>query len=126
VSIAREASKRLFSKPSTLRYPFEKPTVPSGLRGIPVWSMENCILCILCQTTCPPAAIKMTPKGPDAGIEFRLDRCIFCGECADICPKKVITMSDRFELAGDDRSKMVYSYKKTLHIIPEEYCVRSD
>lgn len=127
MSIVKEASKRLFKKPSTLRYPFEKTPVPSGLRGAPVLDKGKCILCILCQNICPTGAIKLTQKGPDAGIAFLMDRCIFCGECADICPKKAITMSDKFELAGSDRSKMVNTYRKApLCVSSDQFCVVKD
>jgi formate hydrogenlyase subunit 6/NADH:ubiquinone oxidoreductase subunit I len=112
VSLFREAARQIFRKPATVKYPFEPGIVPPGLRGRPVWDMEKCILCVLCQNACPTAAIKMIPKGPDAGIEYHLDRCIFCGECADACPRKAITMTTNFELADTSRSNMVQHYKK--------------
>jgi formate hydrogenlyase subunit 6/NADH:ubiquinone oxidoreductase subunit I len=52
----------------------------------------------------------MMGKGMDSEIKYHLDRCVFCGQCAEICPRKAITMSEEYELAGFDRSKMLYVY----------------
>jgi formate hydrogenlyase subunit 6/NADH:ubiquinone oxidoreductase subunit I len=74
--------------------------------------MSRCILCVLCQNACPPCAIRLIGKGPEAEIEYLMDRCIFCEECAEVCPKRAILMSAQFELAGFDRSKMVFRFRK--------------
>jgi len=116
VSIAGEALKQLRRRPCTIRYPVEKAKVPNGFRGMPVWDMQKCILCVLCQNACPPGAIRLIGKGPDAEIEYLLDRCIFCEECAEVCPKRAIAMSHRFELAGFDRSKMAFRFSKDRQV----------
>lgn len=112
LSLAKEAGKQLFRKQCTLKYPYEKSPLPTGFRGRPKWDMEKCIGCILCSGICPTKAIELVGKGNSAEIRYYLDRCIYCGECAEVCPKDAIIMSEEFEVAGFDRSKMHFSYKK--------------
>lgn len=112
MSLVGEALRQLRKKPCTLKYPAERGAIPPGFRGLPRWDMEKCILCVLCQNACPPGAIKLVGKGRDAKISFSLDRCIFCAECTEACPKGAISMSGEFELAGTDRSKMIFVHEK--------------
>ncbi|MCC6013652.1 MAG: 4Fe-4S binding protein [Candidatus Verstraetearchaeota archaeon] len=113
MSLFKEAIKQIPKKPVTIKYPFEPGIIPPGLRGLPIWDMSKCILCVLCQNACPVSAIKMIPKGPDAGIIYDLSRCIFCAECADACPKKAITITNKFELATTSKSELIFHYKKS-------------
>lgn len=112
MSLFREAFRQVLKKPITIKYPFEPGVVPPGLRGKPVWDMNKCIPCMLCQNACPTSAIKAILKGPDTGIIYRLDRCIFCAECADVCPRKAVIITSEFELADFSKEGMTYHYKK--------------
>ncbi len=112
MSVVREAIRRIGQKPVTRQYPIEKANVPRGFRGRPVWDMKKCIGCLLCQSTCPSGAIEIVGRGLTCEIKYFLDRCIFCAQCSEICPVKAIAMSEEFELAGFDRSKMLYWYKR--------------
>jgi len=64
---------------------------------------------------CPSSAIEMIGKELEAEIKHYVDRCMFCGQCAEICPKNAIRMSEEYELAGFDRSKMLYEYKRDTY-----------
>jgi formate hydrogenlyase subunit 6/NADH:ubiquinone oxidoreductase subunit I len=35
-------------------------------------------------------------------------RCILCGLCIEACPTRALTMTNEYELADNDRSKMIY------------------
>ncbi len=112
MSFAKEAFKQLFRKSATCEYPFEKAELPSGFRGRPIWDLTKCLGCGLCQTTCPSGAVELVGKGATAEIKYYLDRCVFCAQCVEMCPRGAIVMSNEFELAGFDRSKMLYWYKR--------------
>lgn len=112
MALIKEALRQLFQRPATLKYPYEKPTIWKDFRGRPIWNMKKCIGCGFCSNVCPAAAIEMIGKGLEAEIKHHVDRCMFCGQCAEICPKIAIKMSTEYELAGFDRSKMIFEYKR--------------
>lgn len=80
----------LFKKPETLRYPYETKPAPAGSKGHIVNDAEQCILCGICQKTCPAEAITVEKKERLWAIDpFR---CVQCGACVRACPKDCLTM----------------------------------
>lgn len=102
----------LFRRPATIRYPFEKFTMPKGFRGMPKFRSQLCTGCRLCIRDCPSQAITITKVGEkrfEASID--LGKCVYCAQCAETCPRKVIEITTEFELASLERGVL----KVTFH-----------
>ncbi|MBS7608983.1 NADH-quinone oxidoreductase subunit I [Candidatus Bathyarchaeota archaeon] len=107
-----ELLKSMTKKPITLRYPFEKAKPVEGLRGRPIWDMEKCIGCGLCQRDCPTKAIEMMGRGRQAEFRIYYDRCAFCAQCVESCPVGAITMTKEYELAAFEHEQMRQEYRR--------------
>ncbi len=84
----------LFKKPETVLYPVESKPAPAGLKGHIVNDVSLCILCGICQKTCPCHAITVEKKARTWAIDpFR---CVQCGSCARACPKACLTMEPTY------------------------------
>lgn len=53
---------------------------------------KSCAACVVCENTCPLAAVKVH-RGCYAVIEETL--CVGCGKCARSCPVGCIEMKER-------------------------------
>lgn len=117
--------KTLFRPRITLRYPEEKRVMYERWRGCPYLTVgedgrELCIACGICAKGCPAQAILVTGgKREDNSrypVTFELDlgRCIFCGFCAQSCPKEAIRMGHDYELATEDKEKMLLTKEDLL------------
>ena len=106
---------RLFKKPPTELYPFEKTEMPDGLRGAIEFDWEKCKMCGLCAKFCPAEAIKMVPvsETKKAPLFFQ-DGCIYCGQCAEVCPPKIIVLTKVYETAGPNRQAMRIDHIKEI------------
>ena len=86
--------RSLFSKPATVRYPYEKRELENlfpALRGHVVNDLDACILCGMCQRVCPAGAITVDRKAEDWSIDPY--SCIQCANCVHECPKKCLSMN---------------------------------
>jgi formate hydrogenlyase subunit 6/NADH:ubiquinone oxidoreductase subunit I len=112
MNLLPEAIRRFFSKPSTRRYPKQRPRIPEGFRGKVEWNKDTCIFCTQCAVNCPSNAISVNGELKTWSID--IGKCIFCGKCQDVCPTKPksVRNSEKFELAGGDREKFRESYAK--------------
>jgi formate hydrogenlyase subunit 6/NADH:ubiquinone oxidoreductase subunit I len=112
MNLLPEALKRVFSKPSTRRYPKEKPKLPDGFRGRIEWSKATCIFCMACAINCPTNAITIQKEQKTWAID--IGKCIFCGRCHDVCPTKPksVNNSERYELSEHEKAKFRLSYTK--------------
>jgi NADH-quinone oxidoreductase subunit I len=124
--------KHLFQPNVTLSYPEERPTIPSGYRGVPTLvkdphGREKCVSCQLCEFVCPPKAIRITPgETADAGNrhvekapeEFEIDmlRCIYCGMCQEVCPEEAIFLQQQYTMTGCSREEMVNNKAKLYEL----------
>ena len=112
MNLLPEALQRLFSRPSTRRYPKQRAPLAPGFRGKVEWKKETCTFCMLCAINCPTNAIVVNKEQKTWAID--VGKCIFCGKCHDVCPTKPksVDNSDKFELAGSDKDKFKETHKK--------------
>lgn len=84
----------LFKKPETLMYPLETKPAPAGLKGHIAIDQSLCILCGICQKTCPADAIVVEKKQRTWSLDpFR---CVQCGSCVRACPKHCLEMLPQY------------------------------
>ena len=117
---------QMFKKKVTQQYPFDvRPTAPR-YHGRHVLNrhpdgLEKCVGCELCAWACPADAIYVEggdnteearySPGERYGAVYQINylRCIFCGLCIEACPTRSLTMSNEYELADDDRQRLIYT-----------------
>ena len=130
----------MFRKLETQEYPeVKRPTQPRfhgrhQLNRHPD-GLEKCIGCELCAWACPADAIyvegadnddseggsgRFSP-GERYGSVYQINylRCIFCGLCIEACPTRALTMTNAYEMADDDRAKLIYEKDRLLAPIAE-------
>jgi NADH-quinone oxidoreductase subunit I len=130
----------MFRKLETEEYPeVKRPTQPRyhgrhQLNRHPD-GLEKCVGCELCAWACPADAIYVegaenddTPGGNGRfspgeryGRVYQINylRCIFCGLCIEACPTRALTMTNFYELASDDRAKLIYEKSQLLGPVQE-------
>ncbi len=127
----RTTFRHLARRKETLEYPEQRPTVPTGYRGVPTLvkdphGREKCVSCQLCEFVCPPKAIRITPgeiaadapthhveKAPQA-FDIDMLRCIYCGLCEEVCPEEAIVLQKQYSMTGYTREEMV-NHKDRLY-----------
>ena len=93
----------LFKKPETVLYPIEKKPQPLGLKGHIEVEAAQCILCGMCDKSCPTDCITVD-KATRTWSIFPF-QCIQCGYCVQVCPKNCLEMDPNYWTAttGKDR-----------------------
>jgi NADH-quinone oxidoreductase subunit I len=88
--------------------------------------LEKCVGCELCAWACPADAIfveggdnteeaRFSP-GERYGKNYQINylRCIGCGLCIEACPTRSLTMTNEYEIADDDRQRLIYTKDRLL------------
>jgi len=104
----------LFSKPMTVKFPYESIEIPEDYRGEHELDIDKCVGCALCDEICPNRAVEMVElpeehkeKYPKTYPRLDLGKCCFCGLCQDICPRKCLTLTKNVFLATPDPSAVI-------------------
>ena len=109
----------MLSRTITHRYPDHEKWVPyERHRGHHFMKTNdegevNCVACELCSQICPCDCITVIPFENEKGdrrpavFDINLARCLYCGLCEDSCPADAIKLGQEYEVACDDRPKLV-------------------
>lgn len=119
-----EALRSLFSRPYTVRYPYEPVVPPEAFRGKPKFVEAECIGCGACAQVCPARAIEAVNEVKDGvgrrTLTIHHDHCIFCGQCHRYCTtQEGVVLTNEFETGTYDRTQAVSIVEKDLVICQE-------
>jgi len=120
----KEALRSLFSRPYTIRYPYEPVVPPERFRGKAKFFEDECIGCGACAQVCPARAIDVENVVSDGTGRRKLtvhqDHCIFCGQCQRYCTtSEGIKLTNDFETGTYDRTQSISTVEKELVICRE-------
>lgn len=94
LKILKSMLKNVFSTPFTSKYPVTPYEHFPGTRADVTFDGTTCILCGLCQRSCPSECIKVERE--ETRIEYKTVQCIRCGVCVRICPVKAISQNEEY------------------------------
>lgn len=110
-------------KPVTLEYPEKKSVLNDKFRGKLSLKYDKnkkltCLGCETCIRVCPCQGVLTIKKEKNQQNkievkEFKIDlsKCIFCGNCVTSCPGNHIFMTNEYELANEEKSKLILTFK---------------
>ena len=119
--------KHMLKPVVTLQYPHESLKMSARFRGhIELLGDEEtgaskCVVCGMCQRTCPSGCITLAGEKPEGAkkkvlTSYVLDftKCSLCGQCVESCKFGAITFSKDYNLAGPRKEAYVFDLKKRL------------
>jgi NADH-quinone oxidoreductase subunit I len=100
----------------TTHYPFDTIDITPNYRGHTdlvineKTGKDKCIVCMMCERTCPSQCITVIGEKPEGSkkkvlTEYYLDftKCSLCGNCVEVCPTSALEYSQDYNLAGYSR-----------------------
>ncbi len=109
----KEAISQLFSKPSTVPYPFVPAPAKPNYRGRIVFHPDKCINCNMCERVCAGQAISHVSEPCEEGERitrsFYLGSCTFCAHCASFCTHGAIELSDDYHMVATKEEDLIVS-----------------
>lgn len=112
--------RSMFLRPVTVRYPHESLTMYPRFRGHIelIWDGQtgqpNCVVCLMCQKSCPSRCIAVEGEKPEGGkrkmpTRFILDfrTCSLCGLCVESCKFDAIRYSKVYNLASTRKEDFI-------------------
>jgi len=112
--------RSMFLTPVTVPYPHETLKMYPRFRG-PIeliregeTGQPNCVVCLMCQKSCPSRCIALEGEKPEGGkrkvpTRFILDftACSLCGICVESCKFDAIRFSKAYNLAGTRKEDFI-------------------
>ena len=75
---------------------------------------STCVLCGICQATCPVHSIKVDKETSTWSIDR--DSCILCGKCILVCPKDSLSFQDPHSSTSDEGNLDVFKVSHKLSV----------
>ena len=99
--------RTMFSRPSTVGYPFRPLELPDYFRGRVVVDADACKGCGACVRDCPSTGLKLERVSK---THFRIvhypDRGAYCGQCETSCPSGAIHLVSDYVKANPVREEL--------------------
>ncbi len=124
-TMLKDVLESIFRRPATVRYPFERKSTPSRLRGKLVWDPTRCTGCTLCAKDCPSNAIELIvidKAKKQFVMRYHMDRCTFCAQCVQNCRFKCMGLSNEdWEMAALNKEPFTvyYGNEANLQLLKE-------
>ena len=106
LKIFENLAKNLLSPVYTSNYPFTPYQHFPGTRADVSWNPNTCILCGLCQRSCPAECIDVQKEKEQ--IVYLNTQCIRCGYCVRVCPTNTITQNEVYTKPSRQRAVLTY------------------
>ncbi|WP_424359136.1 4Fe-4S dicluster domain-containing protein [Methanocella sp. MCL-LM] len=101
LKILENIVKNAFSPVYTSNYPFTPYQHFAGTRADVTFDGTKCILCGLCQRSCPAECILIHKEKEE--IEYLNTQCIRCGYCVRVCPTNAIIQNEVYTKPSRER-----------------------
>ena len=114
LKILENIVKNAISRPYTSKYPFTPYDHFPGTRADVTFDGKLCILCGLCQRSCPADCIIIHKEQEQ--VEYLNTQCIRCGYCVRVCPTNAISQNEVY--TKPSREKLTVRTKVTNENAP--------